>query len=60
MVRLDSNKSKKVFGFSIIIEASQSGIYEITNVLDQFDCIGNYSGSAEIIINPCSLSVYDG
>ena len=43
---------------SIIIEASQSGIYEITNVLDQYDCIGNYSGSAEIIINPCSLSVY--
>jgi len=42
----------------IIIEASQSGIYEITNVLDQFDCIGNYSGSAEIIINPCSLIIY--
>ena len=43
---------------SIIIEAIQSGIYEITNVVDQFGCIGSYSGSAEIIINPCSLSVY--
>jgi len=43
---------------SIIIEANQSGIYEITNVADQFDCIGNYSGSAEIIINPCSLIIY--
>jgi gliding motility-associated-like protein len=42
----------------IIIEVSQSGIYEIINVVDQFNCIGNYSGSAEIIINPCSLSVY--
>ncbi|MEE2931687.1 MAG: gliding motility-associated C-terminal domain-containing protein, partial [Bacteroidota bacterium] len=43
---------------SIIIEASQAGIYEIINILDQFDCIGNYSGSANIIINPCSLDVY--
>jgi len=42
----------------IIIEASQSGIYTITNVVDQFGCIGNYSGSAEVIINTCSLTVF--
>lgn len=43
---------------SIIIEASQSGIYEITNVVDEFGCIGSYSGSSEVIINPCSLTVF--
>jgi len=42
----------------IIIEASQAGIYTITNVVDQFGCIGNYSGSAEVIINTCSLTVF--
>ena len=41
----------------IIIEASQAGIYTITNVVDQFGCIGSYSGSAEVIINTCSLTV---
>jgi gliding motility-associated-like protein len=43
---------------SIIIEDIQSGIYEITNVTDQFGCIGSYSGSADISIKICSLSVY--
>ena len=43
---------------SIIIEAIQSGIYEITNVVDEFGCIGSYSGTAEVNIIPCSLSVY--
>jgi len=42
----------------IIIEASQAGIYTITNVVDQFGCIGNYSGSAEVIINTCSLTIF--
>ena len=42
----------------IIIEASQTGIYTITNVVDQFGCFGNYSGSAEVIINVCTLTVF--
>jgi len=42
----------------IIIEASQAGIYTITNVVDQFGCIGNYSGSAEVIVNTCSLTIF--
>ena len=42
----------------IIIEANQAGTYTITNVVDQFGCIGNYSGSAEVIIDPCSLTVF--
>ena len=43
---------------SIIIEASQSGIYVITNVVDEVGCIGSYSGSSEVIINTCSLTVF--
>ena len=43
---------------SIIIEASQSVIYEITNVVDQFGCVGNYSGIAEVVFSPCSLTIY--
>ena len=42
----------------IIIEASQAGFYTITNVVDQFGCIGSYSGTAEVIIDPCSLTVF--
>tara|TARA_B110000211_G_C14069015_1_gene549068 strand:- start:365 stop:2224 length:1860 start_codon:yes stop_codon:yes gene_type:complete len=42
----------------IMIEASQAGIYTITNVVDQFGCIGSYSGSSEVIINTCSLTVF--
>ena len=43
---------------STVIEVNQSGTYEITNIIDQFGCIGNSSGSAQVIIDACSLSVY--
>jgi len=43
---------------SIIIEANQAGIYTIINVVDQFGCIGSYSGAAEVIVDPCSLTVF--
>ena len=42
----------------IIIEASQAGIYTITNVVDQFGCIGVYTGAVEVITYPCSLTVF--
>lgn len=40
------------------ITANQSGIYTITNIVDQFGCIGNSSGSAKVVINVCTLTVF--
>ena len=42
----------------IIIQPEEDGLYTITNVVDQFGCVGNYSGIAEVVFYPCSLTIY--
>ena len=42
----------------IIIQTGEDGLYTITNVVDQYGCVGNYSGIAEVVFYPCSLTIY--
>tara|TARA_B100000941_G_scaffold135972_1_gene96400 strand:- start:706 stop:2784 length:2079 start_codon:yes stop_codon:yes gene_type:complete len=40
------------------VAVDESGIYEVTSILDKHGCVGTFSGFAEVIIDPCSLTIY--